>query len=89
MTIQEFTKLSFEAKTTILKTEADLIDQYMDKGYLIYNYQLENFFVEAAIDLETETMIEIMPFKRGFLLDKSYLTKQQGYYNLFSYVQVA
>lgn len=89
MTIQEFTKLSFDAKTTILKTQAELIDQYMDKGFLIYNYQLDNFFVEAAINLETESMIEIVPFKRGFIMDRSYTEKQRGYYNLFSYVQVA
>lgn len=90
MSIQEFTKLNFAKKTEVLKTEANLIDQYMDQGNLVYNYQLHNFFVEATIDLETESMIDIVPFKRGFLLDRSYLLKHpSGFYNLFSYTQVA
>jgi hypothetical protein len=90
MTIHEFTKLNFTEKTEILKTEANLIDQYMDQGNLIYNYQLYSFFVEATIDLETESMTDITPFKRGFLLDRSYLLKQPAsFYNLFSYTQVA
>jgi|GEM_PF-2484572 len=90
MNIHQFTRLSFETKAEILKTQANLIDQYMDQGNLIYNYQFNNFFVEATINLETESMIDIVPFKRGFLLDRSYSLKQQpGHYNIFSYVQVA
>lgn len=90
MTIQEFTKLSFAEKTEILKNEAKLIDQYMDNDHLIHNYQYSNFFVEATINLETETITEIIPFKRGFLLDRSYILKQlPGAYNLYSYSQVA
>lgn len=90
MNIHEFTRLSFDEKIDILKTMAALIDQYIDNGSLIHNYQFNNFFVEATIDLDTEDIVEIIPFKRGFLLDRSYIMKQMPRsYNYYAYAKVA
>lgn len=90
MTIQEFTRLSFVEKTELLKNQAMLIDQYMDNNNLVHNYQLDNFFVEATICLKTETIVDIVPFKRGFLIDRSYILKQlPDAYNYHSYARVA
>lgn len=90
MTIQEFTRLSFVEKVEILKNQATLIDQYMDNNNLVHNYQLNNFFVEATICLQTETIIDIVPFKRGFLIDRSYILKQlPDAYNYHAYSRVA
>lgn len=90
MTIHEFTRLPFSEKAELLKNAATLIDQYIENGRLVHNYQLHQFFVEAVICLDTESIIDIIPFKRGFLIDRSYLMKQLPHaYHFFTYARVA
>lgn len=88
MTIREFTKLDFLEKTYLLKNMATLIDNYVDNGNLVYIYSLSDFFVEATINPVNETIIDMIPYKRGFLINKSYLYNHLKQ-NMLSYVLVA
>ena len=88
MTIVEFTKLDQIEKTHLLKNMATLIDTYMDNGHLVHVYSISGFFVEATIDLATETIIEIIPYHRGFLMSKTYLINHLRQ-NFLSYLNVA
>jgi hypothetical protein len=73
MTIREFAKLDYLEKVYLLKNMATLIDTYMDHGNLVYIYSISGFFVEATINPITEAILDIIPYRRGFLTDKSYL----------------
>jgi hypothetical protein len=87
-TMREFTKLDVLEKAYLLKNMATLIDTYMDKGNMVYIYSLSDFFVEATVNPATETIIDMIPYKRGFFTNKSYLNNHLRQ-NILSYVLVA
>jgi hypothetical protein len=87
MNIREFTKLDLLEKAYLLKHVAILIDSYMDNGNLIKVYTLNGFFVEATINPWNETIVDIIPFRRGFVIDKNFLFNTGQ--NMLSYVLVA
>lgn len=86
--MREFIKLNILEKAYLLKNMATLIDTYMDKGNLVYIYSLSDFFVEATVNTSTETIIDMIPYKRGFFTNKSYLNNHLSQ-NILSYVRVA
>lgn len=88
MTIREFTKLDSLEKAYLLKNMATLIDSYIDNGLLIYIYSVSDFFVEATVNPINETILDMVPYKRGFMINKSYLYNHLRQ-NFLSYVQVA
>jgi hypothetical protein len=88
MNIREFAKLDLLEKAYLLKHVAILIDSYMDKSNLVKIYTLNGFFVEATINPWDETIVDIIPFRRGFLFDKNHLFNSIQP-NMYSYVQVA
>jgi hypothetical protein len=73
MTIQDFARKNFIEQVALIKNEATLIDNYLDAGNIVMVYALNGFFIEATINPITESIIEIIPFKRGFLSNKRYL----------------
>lgn len=88
MNIREFTKLDLLEKTYLLKSAAMLIDTYMDNGHLVKVYTLNGFFVETTINPWDETIIDIIPYKRGFMIDKNFLFNSMPQ-NMHPYVLVA
>ena len=86
--MREFAKLDFLEKAYLLKNMATFIDSYIDNGYLIKIYSLNDFFVEATINPIDETILEMIPYKRGFMINKNYLYNHLRQ-NILSYVQVA
>lgn len=88
MTINEFARLDLFKQVALLKSEATLIDNYLENGNLVLVYALSNFFIEATIDTATETITEVIPYKRGFLSNKRYLHAHLRTH-ILSYVQVA
>lgn len=88
MTIQDFARLNFFEQVALLKNEATLIDNYLDAGNLVLIYALNGFFIEATINPMTESIIEIIPFKRGFLSNKRYLHAHLRSH-ILNYIQVA
>ncbi len=88
MTIQDFARQSFTEQISILKHDATLIDSYLEAGNIMLIYSLHGFFIEAAVNPLTETIIEIIPYKRGFLSSKKYLHDHLRTH-ILSYVQVA
>ena len=88
MTIHDFAKMNFFDQVSLLKNNATLIDNYLETGSLVLVYSLSSFFIEATIDTNTETITEIIPFKRGFLSNKKYLQNHLRKH-ILSYAQVA
>lgn len=88
MNIQDFARLRLAEQILVLKTEANLIDNYVEKLNLVLVYSLSNFFIEATINPDTEDIIEIIPFKRGFLSNKRYLQDHLRKH-ILSFAQVA
>lgn len=86
MTIFEFAKQDHEEKITELKYEAVLLDTYMDNKNRVSIYYLHNFFVEVLTNLTEGTLIDIIPYKRGFKLNKHELhnlkKKNAFYFNM-------
>jgi len=70
MTLYEFAKLHREEKITELKHEAVLLDKYPDNKNRVSIYYLHDFFVEVYTNLTEGTLIDIIPYKRGFKLNK-------------------
>ncbi len=86
--IQEFAKMDYLEKVHLLKNMATLIDSYEDNGNMVFVYAVSGFFVEATINPTTETIIDIIPYRRGFLTNKSYLLNHLRQ-NILSCVLVA
>lgn len=87
LTIRDFTKLDFSEKVQLLHHSARLIDSYMDKTNLIDVYALNDFFVETTIEPSTGQVLDIIPYRRGFLMDKSYLYNHLRQ-NILSYIRM-
>ncbi|MES2680973.1 MAG: hypothetical protein V4635_13860 [Bacteroidota bacterium] len=88
MTIQDFARTNFFDQVSLIKNEATLIDTYLEAGNIVMVYSLNGFFIEATINPITEDIIEIIPFKRGFLSNKKYLHDHLRTH-ILSYVLVA
>ena len=88
MNMRDFNRLDFLEKAYLLKHAAILIDSYIDNGNLVKVYSLNNFFIEATINPWDETVIDIIPYKRGFMVDKNYLFNSFRQ-NIHPYVLVA
>lgn len=80
MTIYKFAKLSFLEKKQLIESNAVFLDNYMDSGNLINTYFFDGFFVEAIMNIRSAKIVEIIPFLRGYKIDKK---------NVNSYLRMA
>jgi hypothetical protein len=71
MSIFEFSKLNNVDKTLYMfHFQATKLDSYFEDDTLVYVYFCANFFIEVKINNRT-SFYEIIPFKRGFNLNKN------------------
>lgn len=77
MTIQQFIKLSFEEKSDLIYNEGNLIDDYKENKIDVKVFSLFDFFVEITVNTQEETLIDIIPYTRGF----SFFSKQKEQLN--------
>ena len=68
MTIYDYARSGAEMKNLIIREEAVLIENYKDGENTICVYLLDDFFVE--ITMNKGTIIDNIPFKRGYRYDK-------------------
>ena len=69
MTINDFTKLNFSEKMSLIDTDAQLIDSYIDKNQEIMIYYIFDFFTEVTVNYKTQCITDVIPYKRGFKLN--------------------
>ncbi|MBP7808993.1 MAG: hypothetical protein KA163_06855 [Bacteroidia bacterium] len=77
MTIQEFIKLSFEEKSNLVCAEGNLIDDYNENNIEVKVFSLHEFYVEVIVNTQEETLVDIIPYTRGF----SFFSKQKEQLN--------
>ncbi|HLP13382.1 MAG TPA: hypothetical protein VK177_15700 [Flavobacteriales bacterium] len=63
MTIADYAKLTTPEQTALLKKAGVFVDSYTENKKLVIIYWIFGFYVEIST---TETMVEIIPFKRGY-----------------------
>jgi len=74
--LQRFMKMQANEKTSTLTKNGQLLDSYSHNGQKTNLYYLNGFFVEETIDLLTNKLIDLIPYKHGFRLN-SYVTAAQ------------
>lgn len=70
MTINEFAKLNFIEKMALIEQKAVLIDSYPINEQHIKTYYLNDFFLEVIAGIESQYITDIIPYKRGFKVNK-------------------
>jgi len=70
MDIFEFAKLSTEKKEEFLHTKAMLLECFTEKDKHFTIYYSPSFFVEVSTDVQTKSIIDIIPYRRGFKIEK-------------------
>lgn len=71
MEIYEFIRLSKAKRKLLLKQEGLLLEKYEDGKTTVYVYYLDGFFVEETYN--KEKLIDSIPYKRGYKLNKQEL----------------
>ena len=74
MSIYEFIQLDINSKADILWSKGVFLESHFIKEISAKLYYLNDFFVEVVISNEECEIIEIIPFKQGYRLEK-YLNK--------------
>jgi len=68
MTVYNYAKLSKREQESLLNSEGLYLDLYFDNENLINVYYLNGFFIEVV--LCKGMVIDILPYKRGYEMDK-------------------
>lgn len=69
-TLTDFIKKDFTSQSLILKENALMLDQYTEKDKTVNLYFLEGFFVEETVSGKENKVIDILPFKQGYKIEK-------------------
>jgi len=78
MTIVEYTKLSEEKKVNAVMLWAILIDNYTEGEKETRVYFMDGFFIEISV--ENGKVVENLPYKRGFKVNKQLLHEAEKKY---------
>ena len=70
MDMFEFAKLGSRKKEELLHTKAMLLESYADKNKRKTVYYLPSFFVEVTTSLEKNKVVDIIPYRRGYKVEK-------------------
>jgi hypothetical protein len=70
MTIYEFTALDINARAEFLWKNGIFLDNYLDEENAFNIYFLKEFFVEVIVSKPNDEIINVVPFKAGYRLDK-------------------
>lgn len=62
----EFIKLNTIEKYNLLFKSGLLVDNYIEKDFLLNLYFINGFFVEVLLSKEENTIMDIVPFKQGY-----------------------
>ncbi|HWY11446.1 MAG TPA: hypothetical protein VN026_08980 [Bacteroidia bacterium] len=82
MTIYNYAKLRIEEKESLINNEALYLENYSDNGNIINVYYLNTFFIEVVL---CKGMVkDILPYKRGYKMDKRNMHAIQKRNALFS-----
>ncbi|MGK0254685.1 MAG: hypothetical protein ACI9OE_002192 [Mariniflexile sp.] len=46
------------------------LNQRITQNFRVNRYAIDTFFIEVVYDVQHHTLIEVRPFKTGYLLDK-------------------
>lgn len=71
MTLYDYAKLPEAEKERLLKEEGLFLEKFADKDQMVFVYYLEGFFVELTT--KEGKMLDILPYKRGYRLNKAKL----------------
>jgi hypothetical protein len=66
-----FGKLPLHKKSELLIQEGVALDADVTKDVFVTLYYMHGFFVEETFDKNTNTITDIIPFKKGFKLSKN------------------
>ena len=69
MTINDFTKLDFTEKMSLIEQKAQLIDSYTDNNQNVKTYHLFDFFAEVMVNNKNQFGADVIPYKRCFKLN--------------------
>jgi hypothetical protein len=83
MDIFEFAKLKQEKKEEILHTQAMLLECFTEKDKHFTIYYLPSFFVEVSTNVQTKNIIDIIPYRRGYKVEKEKNKLYEGFRNKF------
>jgi len=70
-TIYDFARLSQAEKEEMLQNKAILIENYKDGVRIVTVYYIPGFFVEVTTCSLQQKLIDIVPYKRGYKLEKN------------------
>ena len=71
-----FIKLNIAEQSTILKQKGLFIDQDTENNKLINLYYIDGFFVEEIMSMEEKRVLEIIPFRQGYKVEKYFEIKE-------------
>ena len=83
MDIFEFAKLKQEKKEELLHTSAMLLECFTEKDKHFTIYYMPSFFVEVSTNIQTGNVIEIIPYRRGFKIEKESDKLYESFRNKF------
>ncbi len=72
----KFIGLDITRQTKLLRKDGILADRDSEKGICVSLYYLHGFFVEETVSVKENKVIEIIPFKQGYKVEKYFEIKQ-------------
>jgi hypothetical protein len=83
MDIFEFAKLSPAQKEELLHTRAMLVECYTEKGKHTSIYYIPSFFVEVTTDIKTKKVADIIPYRRGYKVERQKDSLYEKFHNKY------
>lgn len=83
MDIFEFAKLTQEKKEEVLHTQAMLLECFTEKDKHFTIYYMPSFFVEVSTNITSKSIIDIIPYRRGFKVEKEKDKLYENFKNKF------
>ena len=83
MDIFEFAKLKQEKKEEILHTQAMLLECFTDKDKHFTIYYMPSFFIEVSTNVRTKNISDIIPYRRGYKVEKEKDKLYENFRNKF------
>ncbi len=68
--MNDFLQLDLDHKAALLWTDGSQLATVVQNDKSFTLYRLNNFYVEVVIDISLETILDIVPFTEGWMLDK-------------------
>ncbi|MGZ3901452.1 MAG: hypothetical protein ACXVC7_03745 [Bacteroidia bacterium] len=66
----DFAKMSLETKSSALLERATWLDEDYEEGRIINLYFMDGYFVEETFSTNTKKVIDIIPYKRGYKIER-------------------